>query len=85
MVFYPVIFLCTACLFLALLRDRFRFWTTVGGSLGVTLLATVHAASLQDLQGRPVGRALLACGVFRRAAVIEGLGADRRSRVEPLP
>ena len=52
---------------------------------GVTLLATVHAASLQDLQGRPVGRALLACGVFRRAVVIEGLGADRRSRVEPLP
>ncbi len=52
---------------------------------GVTLLATVHAASLQDLEERPVGRALLACGVFRRAVLIEGRGADRRSRVERLP
>jgi stage III sporulation protein AA len=52
---------------------------------GVTLLATVHAASLRDLEERPVGRALLACGVFRRAVLIEGRGADRRSRVERLP
>ena len=52
---------------------------------GVTLLATVHAASLQDLRGRQVGRALLECGVFRRAVVIEGLGAARQCRVERLP
>ena len=52
---------------------------------GVTLLATVHASSLQDLRGRPVGRALLECGVFRRLVIIEGFGLDRRCRVEPLP
>mgnify|MGYP001036467025 CR=1 FL=1 len=52
---------------------------------GVTLLATVHAASLQDLRGRQVGRALLECGVFRRAVVIEGLGAARQCRAERLP
>ena len=52
---------------------------------GVTLLATVHAASLQDLRGRQVGRALLECGVFRRAVVIEGLGAARQCRTERLP
>lgn len=54
MVFYPVIFLCTACLFLALLRDRFRFWTTVGVSLGVTLLATVAAYAASNLAGGSV-------------------------------
>lgn len=51
---------------------------------GVTLLATVHAVSLRDLEERPVGRALLECGVFRRAVLIEGAGTDRRSRVERL-
>ena len=52
---------------------------------GVALLATVHAASVRELLGRPVGRALLECGVFRRAVLIEGAGAGRRSRVEELP
>ena len=52
---------------------------------GVALLATVHAASLQDLRSRPVGRALLECAVFRRLVVIEGRGARRQSRVECLP
>ncbi|MDE7244651.1 MAG: stage III sporulation protein AA [Oscillospiraceae bacterium] len=52
---------------------------------GVTLLATVHAASLRDLQARQIGRALLECGVFRRAVVIEGMGMDRKCRAEPLP
>lgn len=51
---------------------------------GVALLATVHAASLEELRERQVGRALLECGVFRRAVVIEGLGAARKSRVERL-
>jgi len=52
---------------------------------GVALLATVHAASLSDLQGRQIGRALLECGVFRRAVLIEGAGMNRSCRVEPLP
>lgn len=63
MVFYPVIFLCTACLFLALLRDRFRFWTTVGVSLGVTLLATVAAYAASSLAGSSVVGAHAGCGV----------------------
>lgn len=52
---------------------------------GVTLLSTVHAPSLEDLNARPIGRALLACGVFRRAVLIEGSGSGRRCHVERLP
>ena len=52
---------------------------------GVTLLATVHAASLEDLKGRETGRALLDTGVFRRVVLIEGRGTARRCRVERLP
>lgn len=52
---------------------------------GAVLLATVHAPSLEELRARPVGRALLECGIFRRAVRIEGRGADRRSAVERLP
>ena len=52
---------------------------------GVTLLATVHAASREDLMRRSVGRSLLECGVFRRMVLIRGRGTDRESRVEALP
>lgn len=52
---------------------------------GASLLATVHAASLEDLRSRPVGRALLSCGVFRRAVVIKGRGGGRQCAVEKLP
>lgn len=51
---------------------------------GAALLATVHAASLPELESRPVGQALLDCGIFRRAVLMEGRGQDRRSRVERL-
>lgn len=52
---------------------------------GAVLLSTVHAASLEDLNAGPVGRALLSCGVFRRAVLISGGGTARSSRVERLP
>lgn len=51
---------------------------------GAALLATVHAASLEELRNRNVGRALLECGVFQRVVLIEGRGIERRSRVEKL-
>lgn len=52
---------------------------------GAALLATVHAASAEELRSRPVGRALLDCGIFRRAVVIEGAGSSRRCKVVRLP
>lgn len=65
----------------ALEEDAAAVRSAVG--CGVTLLATVHAASLRDLEERPVGRDLLSSGGFRRAVIIEG--GDRRRRVERLP
>lgn len=67
----------------ALSADVEAVYAAVG--CGVTLLATVHAASLRDLEDRPIGRDLLSSGGFRRAVVIEGRGKNRRSRVERLP
>ena len=52
---------------------------------GAAILATAHAASVEDLRRRPVMRGLLDSGVFHRAVVIEGRGPQRRSRVEALP
>ena len=52
---------------------------------GAVLLSTVHAASREELTARPVGRALLSCGVFRRAVLMTGRGSGRTCRVEPLP
>ncbi len=52
---------------------------------GVSLLATVHAPSVEDLRRRPLFGALLETGIFRRAAVITGGGDRRYCRVEALP
>lgn len=52
---------------------------------GAVLLSTVHAASREELASRPVGRELLACGVFRRTVLISGGGSGRSCRVERLP
>ena len=65
----------------ALEEDAAAVRSAVG--CGVTLLATVHAASLRDLESRPIGRDLLSSGGFRRAVIIEG--RDRQRRVERLP
>ena len=76
-----------ALLYLALLR---RHGDTPPRSLAGELRwdkGRIEAAeaSLRDLGSRPVGRALLSCGVFRRAVLIEGAGAAWHSRVEALP
>lgn len=51
---------------------------------GVSLLATVHAASVAEMERRPLFSRLLGCGVFRRAVVIAA-GDARTYRVEELP
>ena len=51
---------------------------------GAVLLSTVHAASREELASRPVGSALLSCGVFRRTVLITGSGSARSCRVERL-
>ena len=52
---------------------------------GVGLLATIHAATAQELTEEPLYRELLAQGVFRRCVRIEKGPAGRRYRLEALP
>lgn len=52
---------------------------------GVALLATAHGTGAEDLRRRPVYRALLENGVFRRLVVIERREGRRTARVEVLP
>lgn len=47
MVYFPVLFLCITGLFLALLRDRYRLFATVGVMAGAYLLATITASLLR--------------------------------------
>lgn len=52
---------------------------------GVGLLATIHAATAQELMEKPLYRELLSQGVFRRCVRIEKTPAGRRYRMEALP
>ena len=52
---------------------------------GVGLLATIHAADIDELPRKPVWRDLLAAQVFSRAVIIRGEGAARRYEVEAIP
>lgn len=61
MAFHPITFLCVAALFLALLRDRFRFWTTLGVSFGVYILAIVAAHITGGFAHPPLLSAHAAC------------------------
>lgn len=51
---------------------------------GVALIATAHGAGQEDLTRRPVYRALLEHGIFRRLVVIERQNRKRAVRVEVL-
>ena len=52
---------------------------------GVRLLATAHAAGVEELEQRPLYRRLLDEGVFRLAVRIARTGPERRYDVEALP
>ena len=45
---------------------------------GVGIMASAHAQNLEEMRRRPLYRALLESGAFRRAVVIEGSGTGRR-------
>ena len=51
---------------------------------GVTLLATVHAGSAEELQKKPLFRQLLQLGVFETSVTITAEQGRRLYRVEPL-
>ena len=51
---------------------------------GTAVIASAHAADVDDLRRRPVYRALLELGVFGRAVVIERKGKERCYRMERL-
>ena len=51
---------------------------------GVSLLATAHGSSLDDLRRRPLYRDLLARGIFRRLVTISGRGTAREYAVTDL-
>ena len=58
---------------------------TEAAGCGAALLATVHGRGPEDLRRRPVYRALLSAGVFRRLVVLDRRDGQRTARVEALP
>ena len=58
---------------------------TEAAGCGAVLLATAHGGGPEDLRRRPVYRALLSAGVFRRLVVLERRDGRRTARVEALP
>lgn len=54
MVTFPILFLCIACLFITLLRDRYRIWTTLGVMLGTIILAALLASLVRGWADGPV-------------------------------
>lgn len=57
---------------------------TEAAGCGAALVATAHGTGREDLNRRPVYRALLENGIFRRLVVIERQGRKRTVRVEVL-
>lgn len=61
MIYFSIVFLCMAGLFLALLEDRFRVWTTIGAVGGGYVLSLVLAFLLRRLTDHPVLAQQLPC------------------------
>ena len=51
---------------------------------GVSLIATAHGTSAEELTGRPIYRKLLGCGIFGRAVIIERRAGEREYRLEEI-
>lgn len=54
MVYFPILFFCAAGLFMTLLQDRYRIWTTVGGMAGAYILAVAVASILRGKLNGPL-------------------------------
>ena len=63
MIYFTIVFLCTAGLFLALLEDRYRIWATVSVTAGVYLASLLAAFLLRRLVQGPVLAEQLPCAV----------------------
>lgn len=61
MIYFTIVFLCTAGLFLFLLEDRFRVWATVGVTAAVYLLSLAAAFFLRRIIQGPVLSQQLPC------------------------
>lgn len=61
MIYFTIVFLCTAGVFLFLLEDRFRLWTTLGGTAGTYVLSLVIALILRRMTQDPVLAQQLPC------------------------
>ncbi len=71
MIYFSIVFLCMAGLFLALLEDRFRIWTTLGAVGGGYVLSLILAFLLRRLTDDPLLAQQLPC--FAGAAVFFAL------------
>lgn len=58
---------------------------SMASGCGVGLLATIHAATIQEMQEKPLYQMLLASGVFQLAVRIQLRDGKRTYILEPLP
>ena len=57
----------------------------LAANCGVGLLASIHAASVEELHQKPLWQELLRARVFRRCIVIRSSGGMRSYEVRDLP
>lgn len=63
MLYFTIVFFCTAGLFLVLLEDRFRIWATAGVTAGVYVLSLLVAFVLRRRIDDPVLAEQLPCAI----------------------